>query len=236
MDYPILETRDLHKSYFTPAQEVPVLRGVDLKIYSGEIVSIVGKSGVGKTTLLNLVGLLDTPTKGSIYLFGKEVTGLNKLEYCIVRNQHIGIVFQFYHLLPDFTALENVILSTMIHDPLFGKKRQLSEEIEEKALYLLKLVGLGHRLDHYPYQLSGGERQRVAIARALMNNPKIVLFDEPTGNLDGKTSLEIHCLLWELQAMLDKTFVVVTHEESLAQRADRIIHMVDGKIKGIEQI
>ena len=234
MDHsPLVETKDLVKNYVTPAQVVKVLKGVNLKIFPGEIVSIVGQSGVGKTTLLNLIGLLDLPTEGKIFLKGKEVTQLNRLEYCWVRNRQIGIVFQFYHLLPDFTALENVLLPSMVHTSLWEWQREKKKYIR-RAKRLLDLVKLSHRLHHYPYQLSGGEKQRVAIARALFFDPELVLFDEPTGNLDSKTSEEIHELLWELQQRLGKTFVIVTHEEELACRADRMFRMVDGKLYEVE--
>lgn len=231
----ILEISDVKKKYVTAAHELEVLKGIDFKIYEDEIIAVVGKSGVGKTTLLNILGLLDNPTSGKIYLHGREVTNLNNMEYCLTRNQSIGIVFQFYHLLGDFTALENVMITGMIHRGFWEWRRGARKIYQERALSLLQMVGLRDRIHHYPYQLSGGERQRVAIARALVNDPAVVLLDEPTGNLDGKTSLEIHDLLWSLQRSLGKSFVMVTHEESLAERADRTIRMVDGKIFPLEE-
>ena len=214
---------DLNKSYYDGLTELPVLKGVDLKVKKAEIVAIVGASGVGKSTLLHLLGGLDRPTEGTIFYEGEDIFALNDQELDRFRNEEIGFIFQFHHLLPEFTALENVAMPGLI-------ARQKSDVAENRAKELLEYVGLGERLEHRPFELSGGERQRVAIARALVNQPKVVLADEPTGNLDQKTSEAVHDLLWTLNDQFKQTFIIVTHNQTLAQRADRLIQLVDGQV------
>lgn len=217
-----LVTVDLHKSYISGHEELHVLRGVNISVSKGEIISIVGASGTGKTTFLNLIGTLDRPTSGTVLYDGKDIFKLTDNELAKFRNRDLGFVFQFHHLLPEFSAIENVMMPALIS----GKARKEAWDI---AAELLKTVGLKGREEHRPSELSGGEQQRVAVARALMNNPKIVLADEPTGNLDRKTGEAIHELLWKLNLELNQTFIIVTHNESLAQRADKIIRLIDGK-------
>ena len=214
---------DLYKSYYDGLVELPVLKGVDLKVKKAEIVAIVGASGVGKSTLLHLLGGLDRPTDGTIFYEKENIFALNDQELDRFRNEEIGFVFQFHHLLPEFTALENVAMPGLI-------ARQESDVAQDRAKELLAYVGLGERLGHRPFELSGGERQRVAIARALVNQPKVVLADEPTGNLDQKTSEAVHDLLWTLNDQFNQTFIIVTHNQTLAQRADRLIQLVDGQV------
>ncbi len=214
---------DLYKSYYDGSTELPVLKGVDLEVKKAEIVAIVGASGVGKSTLLHLLGGLDRPTEGTIFYEGADIFALNDQELDRFRNEEIGFVFQFHHLLPEFTALENVAMPGLI-------ARQTPDVAQNRAKALLEYVGLGERLEHRPSELSGGERQRVAIARALVNQPKVVLADEPTGNLDQKTSEAAHDLLWTLNDQFNQTFIIVTHNQTLAQRADRLIQLVDGQV------
>lgn len=216
---------DLNKSYYDGLTELPVLKGVDLEVKKAEIVAIVGASGVGKSTLLHLLGGLDRPTEGTIFYEGEDIFALNDQELDRFRNEEIGFIFQFHHLLPEFTALENVAMPGLI-------ARQKSDVAQNRAKELLEYVGLGERLEHRPFELSGGERQRVAIARALVNQPKVVLADEPTGNLDQKTSEAVHDLLWTLNDQFKQTFIIVTHNQTLAQRADRLIQLVDGQVYG----
>ena len=219
----LIRVVDLYKSYYDGLTELPVLRGIDLEVKKAEIVAIVGASGVGKSTLLHLLGGLDRPTEGTIFYEGEDIFALNDQELDRFRNEEIGYVFQFHHLLPEFTALENVAMPGLI-------ARQKSDVAHDRAKELLEYVGLGERLEHRPTELSGGERQRVAIARALVNQPKIVLADEPTGNLDQKTSEAVHDLLWTLNDQFNQTFIIVTHNQTLAQRADRLIQLVDGQV------
>ena len=214
---------DLYKSYYDGLTELPVLKGVDLKVKKAEIVAIVGASGVGKSTLLHLLGGLDRPTDGTIFYDGEDIFALNDQDLDRFRNEEIGFVFQFHHLLPEFTAFENVAMPGLI-------ARQEPDVAQNRAKELLEYVGLGERLEHRPFELSGGERQRVAIARALVNQPKVVLADEPTGNLDQKTSEAVHDLLWTLSDQFNQTFIIVTHNQPLAQRADRLIQLVDGQV------
>ncbi len=214
---------DLYKSYYDGLIELPVLKGVDLRVKKAEIVAIVGASGVGKSTLLHLLGGLDRPTDGTIFYEKEDIFALNDHELDRFRNEEIGFVFQFHHLLPEFTALENVAMPGLI-------ARQEADVAQDRAKELLEYVGLGERLEHRPSELSGGERQRVAIARALVNQPKVVLADEPTGNLDQKTSEAVHDLLWTLNDQFNQTFIIVTHNQTLAQRADRLIQLVDGQV------
>ena len=219
----LIRVVDLYKAYYDGLTELPVLKGVDLEVKKAEIVAIVGASGVGKSTLLHLLGGLDRPTEGTIFYEGEDIFALNDQELDRFRNEEIGFVFQFHHLLPEFTALENVAMPRLI-------ARQKSDVAEDRAKELLEYVGLGERLEHRPAELSGGERQRVAIARALVNQPKVVLADEPTGNLDQKTSEAVHDLLWTLNDQFNQTFIIVTHNQPLAQRADRLIQLVDGQV------
>jgi lipoprotein-releasing system ATP-binding protein len=200
-----------------------VLKGVDISIGKGEIVSIVGSSGAGKSTLLHILGTLDTPDKGQVVLNNQRVDKLSGKTLARFRNTHIGFIFQFHHLLPEFTALENVCIPGWIA----GAKKK---DTREKAAELLKTLGLAERLQNKPHQLSGGEQQRVAVARALINNPDIVMADEPTGNLDSENGRELHRLFMELRDTFRQSFLIVTHNEELAQMSDRIVHMKDGRI------
>ena len=219
----LIRVVDLYKSYYDGLTELPVLKGVDLAVKKAQIVAIVGASGVGKSTLLHLLGGLDRPTEGTIFYEGEDIFALNDQDLDRFRNEEIGFIFQFHHLLPEFTALENVAMPGLI-------ARQESDVAQDRAKELLEYVGLGERLEHRPSELSGGERQRVAIARALVNQPKVVLADEPTGNLDQKTSEAVHDLLWTLNDQFNQTFIIVTHNQALAQRADRLIQLVDGQV------
>ncbi len=200
-----------------------VLKGVDVSIAKGEIVSIVGPSGSGKSTLLHILGTLDEPAAGEIFLQDKKLHSLSGRSLADFRNQHIGFVFQFHHLLPEFSALENVCIPGWIA----GRRKQ---DVEERALELLNLLGVGHRVENKPGALSGGEQQRVAVARALINNPDIIFADEPTGNLDTANAKELHQLFFDLRKQFEQTFLIVTHNEELATMSDRVLHMKDGKI------
>lgn len=221
-----IRTVDLRKSYHSGPVELDVLSGIDITIETGEIIAIVGASGVGKSTLLNLMGGLDRPTSGSVFYADQDVFKLTDKELARFRNQEMGFVFQFHHLMPEFSAIENTMMPAFIA----GKKKK---EALELAAELLADVGLKGREHHKPGELSGGEQQRVAVARALVNKPKVILADEPTGNLDRKTSEEIHDLLWELNERMNQTFIIVTHNEKLAERSDRIILLADGRAKEI---
>lgn len=202
-----------------------VLRGIDLTIEKGEIVSIVGPSGAGKTTLLQIMGTLDMPDDGSVTIAGTQVGRMKERELSAFRNKHIGFVFQFHQLLPEFTALENVMIPAFIA----GKGQQ---EAKSAATEILDFMGLSDRVGHKPNELSGGEKQRVAVARALINHPAVVLADEPSGSLDTHNKEELHRLFFELRNRFGQTFVIVTHDEGLAQLTDRTIHLVDGEIAG----
>lgn len=215
----IITAGNIHKSYGA----LNVLKGIDIEIAKGEVVSIVGASGAGKTTLLHIIGTLDKPDQGDLFIQGISVAGLSDKELSAFRNQHIGFVFQFHHLLPEFSALENVCI------PGFIGNRPVATVIE-KARELLNLLGLADRLEHKPGQLSGGEQQRVAVARSLINNPTVVLADEPSGNLDSETSGDLHNLFFKLRDKLNQTFVIVTHNNELAAMADRKLTMKDGLI------
>jgi len=215
----MLEARNIHKYY----DKLWVLKGVDLNIKQGEIVSIVGPSGSGKSTLLHILGTLDHPNQGEVFINQQKINFLNDKQVAAFRNQHIGFVFQFHHLLPEFTAIENVSIPAW----MAGRK---NKEVSERAIEILKILGLGERLDNKPGALSGGEQQRVAVARALINHPKIIFADEPTGNLDSANAKELHQLFFDLRKQLNQTFLIVTHNEELAQMSDRILHMKDGKI------
>ncbi|GGB16190.1 ABC transporter ATP-binding protein [Puia dinghuensis] len=200
-----------------------VLKGVTVNIAKGEIVSIVGPSGSGKSTLLHILGTLDEPASGEIFLQNKKIHDLKGRPLAAFRNKHIGFVFQFHHLLPEFSALENVCIPGWIA----GRKKR---EVEEQALELLRVLGVDHRIENKPGALSGGEQQRVAVARALINNPDIVFADEPTGNLDTANAKELHQLFFDLRNRFQQTFLIVTHNEELATMSDRVLHMKDGMI------
>lgn len=215
----MLIAENIHKSY----DSLEVLKGIDLHVQKGEIVSIVGVSGAGKSTLLHILGTLDNPDTGKILLSGKEITTLSNKRMAGFRNRHIGFVFQFHNLLPEFTALENVCIPGFIA----GIKE---EEVYRKGEDLLEKLGLGPRKDHKPSELSGGEQQRTAVARALINNPDIIFADEPSGNLDSKNANELHNLLLKLREDFGQTFVIVTHNPKLAKLADRILEIKDGVI------
>jgi len=219
---PIIELKNLTKIYKN-GMEFRALDNANLKIKKGEFVAIVGPSGSGKSTLMHMIGLLDTPSSGTLLIDGRDVTNMSDKERSEMRNRMLGFVFQYHHLLPDFTALENVIMPLLI----LGISRKEAQEIAEN---LLKEVGLEDRMDHRPGELSGGQNQRVAVARALSCSPAIVLGDEPTGNLDTKTGDLIYELLRRLNREHNQTFIVVTHNENLASKADRVIRLVDGKI------
>ena len=200
-----------------------VLKGIDLEIPMGKIYSIVGASGAGKTTLLQILGTLSNPDSGSIYFNNRNISSFSEKEISAFRNREIGFVFQFHHLLPEFTALENVCIPAII-----AKKSKA--EAEKRALELLKYLGLSERREHKPSELSGGEKQRVAVARALINNPTVVLADEPSGNLDSANRDELHELLFKLRDDFGQTFIIVTHDDNFADRSDKIIHIKDGVI------
>lgn len=222
--HPILITSALHKSYPTGGgRQVDVLKGVDLIVQRGEMLAIVGPSGVGKSTLLHLLGALDRPTKGSVEFDGIPIFEYSDRQLAIFRNREIGFVFQFHYLLDEFSALENVLMPALISGERFGK-------IRKRGMQILESVGLADRWSHRPGELSGGEQQRVAVARALMNEPKVILADEPSGNLDTKSAAELHQLLWSLTREEGRTIIVVTHNLQLAQLADRIIRLEDGRI------
>ncbi|MBA2330268.1 MAG: ABC transporter ATP-binding protein [Bacteroidota bacterium] len=218
----LLSATDIHKKYGT----LEVLKGVDISIEKGEIVSIVGSSGAGKSTLLHILGTLDQPDRGAVYLNELQITSLRSKKLSQFRNKHIGFIFQFHHLLPEFSALENVCIPGWISNA----KKSL---VKERAKELLTILGLKDREEHKPSQLSGGEQQRVAVARALINTPSVVFADEPTGNLDSANAKELHHLFFELRKKFNQTFLIVTHNEELAQLSDRIVHMKDGKINNI---
>lgn len=201
-----------------------VLKGIDLEINKGEIVSIVGPSGAGKTTLLQIMGTLDEPDKGSVEIDGTVVSRMKEKELSAFRNKNIGFVFQFHQLLPEFTALENVMIPAFIAGTA-------SREANERAMKVLDFMGLADRASHKPNELSGGEKQRVAVARALINDPAVILADEPSGSLDTKNKEDLHQLFFDLRDRLGQTFVIVTHDEGLARITDRTVHMVDGMIK-----
>lgn len=215
----MLTAKDIHKRYGT----IEVLKGVDISIQAGEIASIVGPSGSGKSTLLHILGTLDKPDRGEVLLHQMNVTALTGKKLADFRNKHIGFVFQFHHLLPEFSALENVCIPGW----LAGTNKNA---VKKRAEDLLKLLGLGHRLQNKPNALSGGEQQRVAVARALINTPDIVFADEPTGNLDTANAKELHQLFFDLRKEFNQTFLIVTHNEELAHLSDRMLTMKDGKI------
>lgn len=216
----MLRATNLEKSY----GELSVLKGIDLEIQKGEVVTIVGASGAGKSTLLHILGTLDTPDKGRVFIHNKDVFGQSSKSLASFRNKSIGFVFQFHNLLPEFTALENVMIPGLI-----GSNDERT--VKKKAVTLLDMLGLHSRIDHKPSELSGGEQQRVAVARALINSPDLILADEPSGNLDSKNAVDLHNLFFQLRKDIGQTFVIVTHNEELATMADRKIELKDGRIK-----
>lgn len=222
MSNTILEAKNVYKHFTDGKTAVEVIRGLNLSVKEGEFISIVGASGSGKSTLLHVLGGLDRPTEGMVFLNDKRFDNLGEAERGYLRNQHLGFVYQFHHLLPEFTALENVAM------PLMLRTGTSYKQVREQAEFLLNKVGLSHRLTHKPGELSGGERQRVALARALVTQPKLMLADEPTGNLDRKTAVKIFELLQDLRAEFNMAMLIVTHDEVLAQSADTIMHMQDG--------
>lgn len=219
----MIDIKNITKSF----SNLQVLKDINLHINKGEVVSIVGPSGAGKTTLLQIIGTLDKPDSGTICLDGIDVNKLSTRKLSDFRNQHIGFVFQFHQLLPEFTALENVMIPAYIA----GKS---NSEAKQRALELLEFMGLSDRANHKPAELSGGEKQRVAVARALVNKPAVILADEPSGSLDSKNKAELHQLFFDLRDKFGQTFVIVTHDEGLAAITDRTIHMKDGEILGDE--
>lgn len=219
----MIDIKNITKSFGS----LQVLKGIDLHINKGEVVSIVGPSGAGKTTLLQIIGTLDKPDAGTICIDGIDVSSLSTRKLSDFRNQHIGFVFQFHQLLPEFTALENIMIPAYIA----GKS---NSEAKQRALELLAFMGLSDRAYHKPAELSGGEKQRVAVARALVNKPAVILADEPSGSLDSKNKAELHQLFFDLRDKFGQTFVIVTHDEGLAAITDRTIHMKDGEIWGAE--
>jgi lipoprotein-releasing system ATP-binding protein len=222
----IVEAIKIEKSFYPPAGELKILKGVDLTIGEGEVLGIVGASGVGKSTFLHVLGTLDRPTSGDVFYEGKDVFAMDNTSLASFRNRTVGFVFQFHHLLPEFTALENVMIPGLIGS---GNQAQLASRAEE----LLKELGVLERKDHRPGELSGGEQQRVAVARALILSPKVVLADEPTGNLDTATGEDLFNLLLRLNSDRGITFVLVTHNESLSRRCHRVLKMVDGRLEGV---
>ncbi len=220
----MIEVIDLYKSFPLAGKDIPVLNGISLTLEKGEMVAIVGASGAGKSTFLHILGALDSPSSGKVLFEGVNIADQNDEKRSQFRNEQVGFVFQFHHLLPEFTALENVMMPGFIQSASRPK-------LEADARDLLGRVGLSERIAHRPGELSGGEQQRVAVARALILRPKLVLADEPTGNLDTHTSLEVFGLLKEINKQNGVTFVIVTHNEKLAQAADRVVKMVDGKLE-----
>jgi lipoprotein-releasing system ATP-binding protein len=224
---PLVVAKEITKTFVTGdknAAKLCVLRGVSLEIQSGEIIAIVGASGAGKSTLLHILGTLDRPTSGEVFVDGKDIFSLDDEALARFRNRSIGFVFQFHHLLPEFSAVENVAMPALINGGRLPAVR-------ERAVQLLEEVGVGGRADARPSELSGGEQQRVAVARALMNEPRVVLADEPSGNLDSANADLLHKLIWDLSRKKGQTFIVVTHNESLAGKADRILRIVDGVMR-----
>lgn len=220
----IVLTDNLYKNYYLDTRPVEVLKGIDLEIYEGEIVTIMGPSGVGKSTLLHILGVLDRPTSGQVLIDDINIFQYNDQQLAEYRNKTVGFVFQFHHLLPEFSALENVMLPGLIA----GINKVT---VRNRAIELLTEVGLEDRLDHRPNELSGGEQQRVAVARALINSPKLLLADEPSGNLDRQSAEALHQLFWELNQKLNQTLIIVTHNLELAEQADRVIELFDGRVR-----
>ncbi len=225
----LIETRSLRKSFWIGSREIPVLQGIDLRFHKGEFTAILGVSGSGKTTLLHLLGLLDDPSGGELLYHGEAVSSFPAAQKALLRNRKIGFVFQFYHLIPELTALQNTILPQMIYYPSWQWPK-LQKNEKERAEKLLVDFGLKERLHHRPNRLSGGEKQRVALARAMMAGPEVLLCDEPTGNLDSKTGAQILDILEKVHQEHRTTFLIVTHDSRVAERCGRVIHLTDGKI------
>lgn len=223
----ILKAKGVWRSFQTGTVILDVLKGVDIEIYQGEIVAIIGPSGSGKSTLLHILGALDRPSKGSLNLDSTELFSLNDNQLAHLRNATIGFVFQFHHLLPEFSALENVLMPRLI-------KREGFAQAKDEGIRILTEVGLAERIDHKPGELSGGEQQRVAVARALINDPRMVIADEPSGNLDTSTAQSLHNLIVELNKSRNQTFVLATHNLELAQRAHRIFKLKDGQAEQVK--
>ena len=222
---PILRVTNIHKRYHMGRyNDLDVLKGIDMDVQEGEIIAIVGPSGVGKSTLLHIIGILDRPSEGHVEIDGQDVFSHDDTTLAQLRNKTAGFVYQAHHLLPEFSALENVMMPGLIA----GKSKS---ELGEQAHYLLEKVGLESRVDHRPNEMSGGEQQRVAVARALCNRPRLLLADEPSGNLDMHTAEALHAVLWELSREHKQTLIIVTHNHELAKQADRIIELYDGRIK-----
>jgi lipoprotein-releasing system ATP-binding protein len=216
----MVKASGIYKSYGA----LPVLKGIDMEVKKGEVISIVGASGAGKSTLLHIIGTLDTPDLGSVAIDGQHVFQQSSTSLAAFRNRAIGFVFQFHNLLPEFSALENVMIPGLI-----GKKNL--NEVKKRATEVMDLLGIGHRLEHKPSELSGGEQQRTAVARALINEPALILADEPSGNLDSKNATELHQLFFDLRKKLNQTFIIVTHNQEFAAMADRVVEIKDGMVK-----
>jgi len=220
----ILLANNIYKNYYLDNATVDVLKGIDLEIYEGEVIALTGLSGVGKSTLLHILGVLDRPTKGRLFIDDKDIFQYDDRKLANYRNKTVGFVFQFHHLLPEFSALENVMLPGLI-------AREDKNDVLIRAENLLKEVGLANRLNHRPNELSGGEQQRVAVARALINSPQLILADEPSGNLDRQSANALHELFWDLNKRMNQTMVIVTHNVELANDANRVIELFDGRVK-----
>ncbi|MCK5345974.1 MAG: ABC transporter ATP-binding protein [Candidatus Heimdallarchaeota archaeon] len=225
----LLHAENIHRTFPVGDETLDVLKGVDISVHKGEILVILGPSGAGKSTILHILGMLDKPTSGKVYFKNEEITKLNEETQSAYRNKYFGFIFQFYHLLPEFDVLDNVLMPQMIaRGPLSYRSKY--REIEKKAKDLLEIVGLTERIKHLPAQLSGGERQRVAIARALINDPELIFCDEPTGNLDTANAENIHQLLVKLNEEHNISFLFVTHNKELSSKGHRLLYMLDGKI------
>lgn len=231
---PLLRAVNLHKTYRKDAVAVPVLRGVNLQVFSGEFLSVIGASGSGKSTMLHLLGTLDQPDQGSVYLQGRRIDNLKAAGRDELRNRTFGFIFQFYHLLPELNLLENVLMPGMITYSMLGWLRQRSA-VHKRARALLDRVGLGHRLKHRPRELSGGEMQRAAIARALISQPRVLLADEPTGNLDAATGAQIIQILRDLNRTDGLTIIMVTHNLDIVTETDRVVRMVQGRVEDVAE-
>lgn len=225
----VVETRELRKTYFGKVT-VPVLHGIDLRIFAGEFVAIIGQSGSGKSTLLNILGALDVPTSGTVLINGVDISTLDDDALADLRSEEVGFIFQFHHLLDEYTCLENVLL------PLIIRQGSVGDAERDRVIRLLERVGLGHRLDNHPDEMSGGENQRCAIVRALANAPRIVLADEPTGNLDSRSGQEVFALMRDMNREVGVAFVMVTHDDRLAQAADRILLIDDGRMRQLDAV